>query len=350
MRARGALLAISMAAPGHAQTWVSPEVCDSRTAVIHDAVFDAPALEALRDDAASIPFGTGRFWRISINDAATSYVWGLNASTNPLLLRIPDAVEAAIDEATIIAVEFDFRYRSKAEADAAWVFDPLAPFPPPPNYPSDPRLDRWVRNAFSMTSDNVSNGIPLEDMMTAMGRGEFVTALMGSPCAVLNNGTIPTQGQLILTEAYLQDDWIIGLDDPDSLIEAINAEDGTDLADALLHVFAPNFSDEFTLAEIETSNALFLRGEVGALMVWEAQSLSVLYGETRAQSYLQTAADHLTTQRSHKFADTLADALKEGGVFVGLNAWDLPGKGGFLSELESRGYTVARIPVEGEDP
>ena len=90
-----------------AQDWATREVCFSDPQPVTAADVVPHDLDRLEAEAAQIANSVGRLWRIESTDGAVSHLWGTMHNAHPQVLDLPEALELAIRNARLVAVDQD---------------------------------------------------------------------------------------------------------------------------------------------------------------------------------------------------------------------------------------------------
>lgn len=343
------VLTALLAAPAAAQDWATRDVCKVETPEIVDSAF-APATRAtLEDEAAEIPNGIGRFWRIETPGGAVSHLFGTYHSADPLILDLPQAVLDAIAEARTVAVEIDFTYpdrqayrdaqmmtgRFKEPSDAFDFSEQVGTFLDLP-----PEVDGWLRERAS----ELGWGDEFDLVMSKPG---VVEMLLSDPCEDFASGVLPIQDDYIQLLGRLAGARILSLEGPDEMIADLAESDDT--ARAIIYTYAAYLKPADSNAERATSFALYLEGRLGMLQAWDHAYQHEVYGPD-ATATLGLTDDYLLDQRNRRFVNRLSGALPVGGTFVAVGSAHIPGRQGLVALLRDAGHTVTRISLPGETP
>ncbi|QBF33500.1 TraB/GumN family protein [Thalassococcus sp. S3] len=329
---------------GWAQDWATIEGCTVETPEIVEAALAPYGLDNLRDDAAQIANSKGRFWQITSSAGGLSYLWGTMHSNDRHALDLPKRVVQDIEAARIVAVEIDYRYPTRAayregqQNEHWWLQRPL-PL-------SDRGLDPDIAAALEtrlLDSGVAANAIPY------LTRGGLVSFALSDPCDDFNAGTIPLQDDRILMLGLIAGATGVGLEPPKALFHRL-AEDKA-LARAILSLYGaylePVTPDQLNAAR-STQMALYLRGELGVSLTWEAAWLKDRFGAEEGMDHLKRTDAYLVIERNRDFLDRIMDDLKTGGVFMAIGFGHLPGEGGMVEMLRAEGFDVSRIVLPGE--
>lgn len=354
MTARGLVCKLALAAiwaagvmapaPVTAQDWATPEVCDvSALSEFPEAQSDLP-LEQLQSAAAAIPNGQGKFWRITAPNGAVSHLWGTFHSSNRFILDLPAPVLAEIKSARRVALEIDPVYKSRAAYERA-LGQPGYFRPAGSGFDfGDLGLPDTVETWISARLQAVGWGSSSIHYLSLGGLSEI---LLWSPCDDFDAGVIPNQDSYIQTLARIENVPVLGLEPPNRLIRHLNHPEHHALARAMVAVYGSY------LAPMENSDGfaahitLYVQGKIATSMVMDQEWTLNALGNEGPALYARLNS-YLLDQRNHDFITAAEAALQEGGLFMGVGAYHLPGHQGVVELLRTKGYQVDRVPLPDE--
>lgn len=346
MRWRALLCAALLALPGaaSAQYWATRDVCDVPAAQIFEERFAPLTKDALLQAGREMPNGVGRLWRVESPDGAVSHLWGTFHSNDRLALDLPQTVLDQIRAARVIALEFDYTFKSRRAIEitrnyTGWWRASRSNFVFTPEATGlQPRIIDWIKSRL------VGIGWSREaaDNLTYAGLASLIT---NDPCNDFAAGTVPNQDSYIQTLGVITGAQIIGLEPPNALIDYLNSDEETALA--MLAVYGSYLNPEADAKDRATYFALYRQGHIGAMRVWDAQYINYILGESGADT-LATSDAYLLTYRNRVWIEAARDALSQGGVFMAVGSFHLPGKTGLVALLRGENFTVTRIALPGE--
>jgi uncharacterized protein YbaP (TraB family) len=92
-------------------------LCEGENLAVRLGRTNPEALAKARADAAAVPNGAGRLWKLEKPGIAPSWLFGTMHITDPRVVRMPDAARAAFDAARTVAIEtIDILDPAKAQA------------------------------------------------------------------------------------------------------------------------------------------------------------------------------------------------------------------------------------------
>lgn len=347
MRLWALLAAVAFVPTAWAQDWATAEVCTVSEARIDDSVFNPPGRAVLEAEAAGIENRRGRFWQITAADGAVSHLWGTLHSSDPLILDLPDEVQAAIEGARMVAVEVDYVLKSRGAYRAAQYYEGRF------REASDPfdfaQGDETVAGLSpEMSGWVVDRAIELgwtEDVSLILSPAGMAEMLLSDPCEDFSNGVLPIQDDYVQLLGRLAGAEILGLEAPEEFIDDLNADPET--AEAIIAVYASYLKPVTSNTERATGFGIYREGRLGLMMAWDAAYMEQVLGD-RAAELLQRTDAYLISARNRRFLDRVAGELTEGGVFIAVGAAHLPGESGLVAMLRDAGYDVTRVVLPGE--
>lgn len=336
-----AALLTATAAP--AQDWATREVCDVPQVALYEDALDAPLAE-LERQAADLPNGLGRFWRITAPGGAVSHLWGTFHSTQREVLDLPDMVLAEIERARVVALEIDPVYPTRADylADVRHEGRYLADGAPSAynTLSLDPRVDGWIRDRL----DAIGWGRDSTDYLTL---GALMEVLLWTPCEDFVSGTYPTQDTLIQTLGHMNRARIVGLEPTRRIREKLDGLGGRSLGAAMLTIYGSYLAPVDDWKGAASGFALYLQGRTAVAMMQDRAYIDSLFGEEGLEQ-LDFLDSWLLDERNHDFVEAALPHLDEGGAFVAVGSFHLPGEEGMVKLFRDRGYQVERVAVPGE--
>lgn len=346
MRYVALILLLAFAGQTHAQDWATHSVCDIGTPQVHPEVFTPASFDDLKHAARSIPNGVGRYWRITSPEGKISYLWGTIHSNDPLLLALPETVENQIEASRLVAVESDLvassrpAYHALVQSDYLWSalsdsgFDDLA-------IPDE--VKGWIRNRF----DGIGWGAEMPDILKLAVVAEF---LLSDPCGDFAQGIYPIQDSRIQMLGAIAGAGILGLEDPRAFYHRLTDGRSAKLTEAIIAVYGSYLDPSRSQANSASTAALYLQGELGLWMAWEAAHFANMFEDGRGATWLHLTDSYMLTERNRNFLDLALPELQQGGVFMAIGCFHLPDHDGMIALLRENGYVVDRIPLPGESP
>jgi uncharacterized protein YbaP (TraB family) len=339
--------ALAAAASGaHAQSWATHAFCDPAEIIVDDAVFAPQGRSELEDQAAAIPNANGRFWRVTSSTGAVSHLWGTMHSSHQTVLDLPEAVLTTLDGAQKVALEIDPTFPDR---------DSYA------RYIRGDDLFRPLRSNFRFSDLGLSRDIErhLGNRLVSLGWhrgaldemtfGGLSNLLLFDPCEDFTAGVLPTQDSYIQTRAHIAGIPLLALEPTDRLPQKLNQSDNADLARAIIATYAIYLLPGATAQHRATALALYKEGRIGLLMAWDAASVIGPLGDEGPDLYARMT-DYLLNERNIDFVEAAGASLDEGGLFLAVGNFHLPGEQGIVALLRAKGFDVTRVVLPGEAP
>ncbi len=337
-----ALLGLALsAAPALAQHWITPETCDLSGARIHDEVLPQAELKALQAEAARVPFGLGRFWKVTAPSGAVSYVWGTFHSNDPAALALPEPVLDAVAGARLFMPEIDAVAPSRRSLEQRQHYDYGYKLTPGPHKGLAPETIEYLGARLqTLGFDREYIG---ELTLTALAE-----IVLSDPCLDFARGVYPIQDDLVQLEAAKSGVIIKPLENEQDLLEFLSRTANAPVAEALINTNASAFRPEGFYKARQTGFTLTRQGQTATALLWERADLQALFGMERGAQMQDQMDSYMLVHRNAVFFDAARAELEQGGAFLSVGAFHLPGEEGLLALIEQAGFKVSRIPVPGE--
>lgn len=336
-----------LALPAHAQSWATQEMCDVQDAVVHPEVLAPFTEDSLHKAAADIPNSVGRLWQVTSPDGAVSHLWGTMHSQHPLVLALPDPLMQAIAKARVVAVETDFTTSTRAELYDLYTakhryLEEGQPSYSTLNLPID--LDHRIRERFA----SLGWGYDGPDILNLSAIAEI---LLSDPCNDFSSGIYPIQDFRIQMLGDIAGARIMGLEDSLMFYDrfASGLQD-TGTLKAMIAVYGSYLNPDMSNQSYATAFALYLQGQIGALMAWDKAYFDSLDDNGQYAAWLEQTNAFLLTERNINFVYAALPELETGGMVIAVGTYHLPGQSGMIELLRGAGFTVDRIVAEGEAP
>lgn len=329
-------MALCLAGPVHAVTPATgaETACKGGTNLV-------PALEAdgrmakIDAEAARVPNGTGRFWRIEKAGLAPSYLFGTMHLSDPRVLALPEPVTAAMEQARTVAIEtLDVLDANKAN------FLVLA-HPELMNVEAGRTLDDYLSPAEKreLTALLARAGTPYEAIRT-LQPWFYSTSLMLPACEAARAvaGARPLDVKIAL-DAQGAGKALVGLETAESQLRVLASmpmrlQTASLIATLRIRDRIPDL--------FETMTAFYLQGRVAAIGPLSDQFLPMDGLPADVQTAYSDFEKRIVTDRNRAMAAGLKPHLEKGGVFVAVGALHLPDEGGLVELLREAGYRVTR--------
>lgn len=283
------------------------------------------------------PNGLGRFWKITKEGYAPSYLLGTMHLTDERVAKLPKKIQRAYDAADVFVME------------TLDVLDPQKQMAFLAQNPELTRLDgsktlldyidtdeeELLRKQFS------KRGLPLNSIKTM--RPWLYASMISLPeCEMtrVKNGAKFLDMQLGL-DAQKSGVELYGLETMADQANAINSQSIDDQVDGLVQMakLGPMIDNIF-----ESMTQFYLKGEIAGIMpMLEVLTEKLLPNEPQTDQ--RVFEEVIIIKRNHAMAKRskeLMDAAPEEKFFIAVGALHLPGEEGVIALLKNQGFTVTR--------
>ncbi len=342
-----ALVLTLMLVPGlvRAQHWITRDVCDFDTPMVHADLIGAQNLAEMRMRADAVPNSHGRLWRVTSDTGAVSHLFGTLHSSHAAILDLPDDVIALVRGARVVSPEIDFtaptRRHVEARRSRSQIWRPLRSR----ETFDDVDLPAEVREAIRARFGALGWGLDAPDRLTL---GAVAEVLLSDPCEDFTAGVLPQLDNLIFTLAHIARIPVSGLEHPNAFLTEMNKHARQDTALAVVATYGAYLLPQEDARGRATLTALYLRGELALMSELDRAYLQDVYGSNRGAAFHAEVDAYLIDDRNRAFLEAARADLDAGGLFMAIGAGHLPGDAGMVSLLREAGYTVARRPLPQE--
>ncbi|NNU59321.1 TraB/GumN family protein [Ochrobactrum soli] len=292
-----------------------------------------PALwKKLQAEAEATPNHQGRLWKIEKDGIAPSYLFGTIHLSDPRVLDLPKPVEDAyrstgtvVIETTDVLDQKNF-LRLKLERPELLLFTDGSTLKS--HLPADRRDDIEKKLA--------ERGIIL-DAVAKMKPWVLTTLLSLPECERERK----SEGEKSLDEflavnAKAEGREIAGLE---TAAEQFEATEKLPLDFHIRNLIATVDYGDKSEDAMETTTALYLKGELGMIM----PALRQIVPDALSDQDYDLFQKYLITDRNHTMADRAVPLLEKGNVFIAIGALHLPGQEGVVELLRAKGYRLTAL-------
>jgi uncharacterized protein YbaP (TraB family) len=304
--------------------------CGGRDLIAEMAKSDPVKLDALRKEAAETENGKGLLWKIEKPGVKPSYLFGTMHLTDPRVLKLSGAAEAAYQGADTIVIETDEVLDSKAPLKV------MADTPDLMMFTNGQTLDKLIpKDKLETVKAALSKrGISL----AAVNRMQpwILTSMLAMPACELarkKEGTDFLDIKLA-EEAKNSGKRIAGLETIKDQLGAMASLPIQFHVDGLIETLAlgPELPDVF-----ETMTVLYTQGDIG--MIFPLMRSVSPDGIESGSNYAEFEEKMINT-RNRNMAERAMPIVDEGNAFIAVGALHLPGEQGLVSLLKHKGYTI----------
>ena len=296
------------------QDWATRAYCTVEQPWLDPALFAYPSLETMQEEAATIPNGRGKFWRITAPTGAVSHLWGTMHSNDPMILALPFEVERAIKNARLVMPEFDFRMPSRAAIETLYRWEDIYLSTTPDaiaigDLDVDPQILDWIR----IRLESIGWGRDAPELYRA---DALVEVVLEDPCNDFALGSMPIQDGRIVMLGLVSGAEVKGLEPVTALKDAMRGSDGAALMEAMLTIYGVGLAPPIDNRARVASFALYLNGESALWALWHEKGVRQYFGWMRGRRLLRTVNDFLIDGRNETFVNSARSELHRGGVFL----------------------------------
>ena len=332
--------AVLFTAPAHAQA--ADETCNGENLIERVARDFPDALTRIEREADAMANGTGRFWRVSKPGVAPSHLFGTMHVTDPRVTTLPDAVEKALDDADVLAVEI-----AEIGDDAAMQAAATA------------GLKHMVYLDGTTLADRLddSEEATIQEALADMPQMPWAVAQRMKPWVVMGALAVPgceaarKAGGLKVLDATLvqrasaRDIRVVGLE---SVVGQMAVLD-TLPEEAMLTALKDYARLDGVLNDVfETTIALYEQGKVA--MIWALlrdpvmQEFAVGSGDAAESEQSAAAFQRIAVDaRNATMLEGTLPLVEAGNAFVAVGALHMPGETGLVAALERAGWSVEAL-------
>jgi uncharacterized protein len=328
-----------------AQEWFTADACSVTSAEVAGVALPADLVARIGPAADEMLNGRGRLWRITTPEGAVSHLWGTYHTPDPLLLDLPTAFRTILQEARVVALEFDpipeDRVEAAANADSGWMWSVDGStdwsFVPP-------KVMGWIEARL----DAIGWGTAYLGQLSEVG---LASLLLSDPCGDFMAGFLPGQDSYIAQEAFLAGAEVTGLQQCSDFNEQLGAPGRSEEAQAVILLYASYLGPgSATDNDRALSYRLYLEGRMAELDLWDIDFMSDLHGAVEGERLVRQARSYLVVERNEIFVRSAMPLLREGGAVIAVGAGHLAGTTGLVEMLRAEGLLVERVALPGEAP
>jgi uncharacterized protein YbaP (TraB family) len=300
------------------------------------ARFEAEAPEVARElarQAAAMPFGQGRLFRVTKPATEPSYLFGTIHVADPRATAFPAAFQEALKGADVVALELaevDGLLSSAAtEKLGAKLLGYVVARPAE-------RADRILSPAeFGRLADAVSRLGQPRSVLATFKPAILATMLALPACAMSQQADFVDA--LVARAARSQGTRVVGLETVEEQLATLTSVPPEGQAELLRQALAVLDLQEDVY---ETTIRRYVAGEIGWLLAW-MRSDDVAPGLKMKPPEAFNRA--LLDDRNLRMRDRAIPLLEKGGAVIAVGAAHLPGERGIARLLEGAGYRVERV-------
>ncbi len=310
-----------------------PPACTGKNLLPDLQASDPAAYAQLVGEAKTETNGEGIFWKIEKPGTSPSYLLGTMHVTDPRVVAMPDAAQAAYEEAQTVVVESD-EIADVRKASATILTRPdLTMF-------TDGRTIPGLlgeKDAAILAEGLKARGLSL----TAVARMKpwMIMSFVALPACEMarKQAGLAFLDQKLAQDALADGKTLKGLE---TMIEQISALDGLPLEPQLAGLLQVVQLGDGVKDVIETMSQLYLSGQTGMIMPLMRMPPPGVESDDNAYADFE---QRIIIDRNHRMAERAAPILAEGNVFIAVGALHLPGKEGVVELLRAQGFTLTPV-------
>lgn len=326
------LLLASFFAVAFSASYVRAEeiACGGHDLIAEMAKADPTKVEGLRKEASATANGNSLLWKIEKPGVKPSYLYGTMHLTDPRVLKLSDAGEAAYQGADTVVIEAD------EILDPQGIVKVLAESPELMMFMDGTTLDKLIpKDKLPAVEAALSErGLSL----SALNRMQpwMVTSMLAMPACELarNKEGIAFLDIKLAREAKARGKQIAGLETIKDQLGAMASLPRQFHIDGLIETLAlgSKSADIF-----ETMTVLYTQGNIGMIFPFmrSVSPDSSADGKTYAEF-----EEKMVNARNRTMAERAVPIIDKGNAFIAVGALHLPGEQGLVSLLKKQNYTV----------
>ncbi len=308
--------------------------CSGTDLMAKMATSNPDELAKIRAEAAKVPNGTDRLWRISRGGIAPSWLFGTMHVTDPRVLDMPAKAREAFGKANTVVIETtDILDPAKAQAQIL----------------AKPGLMMFTDGTTLASHMDASDLALLKEKLKARGlsyglvqrmKPWMLGSFVGIPAceAARKSAGMDFLDKKIAEKAKEEGKTVEGLETLDEQLEA--------LASLPMQFHMRGLIESLKLGDLMddvsvTMTDLYLQGRIGTILpLMEAVSPKE---DSAPGSGYADFQKRIITDRNAVMAERAAPIIDKGDAFIAVGALHLPGREGVVALLRRAGYTVTAI-------
>jgi uncharacterized protein YbaP (TraB family) len=308
-------------------------VCAGKDMLAGIAAERPQAYAQMRAEAAAMPNGKGLLWRIEKEGAAPSFLLGTMHVSDPRVVTLSTAAQAAFDHAKTVVIE------TTDVLDQAKMGEAMLKRPELLMFTDATTLPGLMSEEERKLADEAlaRRGLSLTSVQKM--KPWIVAALVSMPACELarKNAGAPVLDIKLAEEAKAAGKQVKGLE---TMIDQLEA-----MASLPMDLHVQGLLETLRLGDeiddlTETMVRIYESGETG--LFWPFFETVMPPGADEAESYA-AFQEAMVDARNRHMAEAARPILDEGGAFVAVGALHLAGKDGLVALLRKDGYAVEAV-------
>ena len=292
-----------------------------------------PRLGEIEAAAGEVPNGSGKFWRIVMDGRADSYLYGTMHVSDPRVIALDPAVEAALDKVETVVIETDELVRPEGAQAAIFANPELTMFTDGTTLKTLLEPEDYAL----VEAELKSVGVPIVAVQRM--KPWMIASLVALPACEMER---KSDGAAFLDKQIAEDALAAGktLKGLETIGEQLSA-----MASLPLEFHVQGLIETISLGPLlddvmTTMTDLYLEGEIGTIMPMIRAAAPP--SDPAVESGYADFEERIVLARNRTMAERALPILEEGGAFIAVGALHLPGEEGLVELLRAEGYTVTR--------
>ena len=319
---------------GAAAAALPPPACKGNDLLENMAKADPAELSRIRAEAAKVPNGDARLWKIAKDGVAPSWLYGTMHVTDPRVLDLPAQAAKALREAATVVIETT-DILDPAKARAAILAKPgLMMFTDGTTLGSHLNGDDLALLKQKLNERGISYALVQRMKPWMLG------SLVAIPAceAARKSAGVDFLDKKIAENAIKQGKKVEGLESLDEQLEA--------MASLPMRFHIKGLIESLKLGALMddvsvTMTDLYLKGRIGMILPM-MEAVSPKEDSDPGSGYADFQK-RIITDRNAVMAERAAPIIDKGNAFLAVGALHLPGKDGVVARLRRAGYTVTAV-------
>lgn len=309
------------------------EACRGADLLARMAADEPERLAAVREQAAGVPNGSGLLWKVEKTGVPASFLFGTMHMSDPRVVRLPPAAEAAFAAASGLVIE------TTDVLDPARMTEVMLTHPHLMMFTDGGTLPGLLsEEERALVEEGLQRrGISLAAVQKMK---PWIIAAMASLPACEMARKAAGEPVLDILLAHRAQERGIPLSGLEAMVDQLEA-----MASLPMHLHVRGLVDTLRLGDgvediMETMIALYTAGEIAT--VWPFFRAVLPSGQGAEDGYA-AFQEAMIVARNRTMAEGARPHVEAGGAFVAVGALHLPGEEGLVELLRRDGYAVTRV-------
>ncbi|MBN9232713.1 MULTISPECIES: TraB/GumN family protein [Phyllobacteriaceae] len=291
---------------------------------------DPATYAKIEKEAAAVPNGKGRLWRLEKPGEKPSWLFGTMHMTDPRVVTLPEAAQKAFDGANTVIIE------TTDVLDQGKMMGALAREPDLMMFTDGTTLTSLLppEDAKILESGLDARGIPAASV--AKMKPWMLSAMVSLPACEMarKSAGAPVLDVKLAEQAKASGKGLEGLETATDQLRAMASLPMQQHIKGLVETL--KLGDKINDVS-ETMIVLYQRGDIGMIWPLFRATLPDVAGDEEGYSAFEEA---IVNKRNTVMAERALPILAKGNVFMAVGALHLPGAEGLVEDFRKAGYTV----------